>query len=292
MSDYHLHLHPHQPTNEGPPPGVYPESRIEAYVEAAARHGVAEIGFTEHLYRCVEAAPIIGPFWERSSHPVLAAQARALFVADLNLSLERYVEVVVAARDRGLPVLLGLEVDFFPDSIEQVVEFLQPFPWDYLIGSVHFVDGWSYDSPEVIAEFTRRGIRQAWADYFEWETALAASGAVDVLAHVDVIKKLGHRPSAEPLDLYRRVVEAAAKSGTAVEVSSQGLRFPIKEVYPGPTLLRMFQTAGVAITLASDAHRPSQAGWGHTEVVMAARAAGYRQRLRFRRRSRELVPLP
>ncbi len=114
---------------------------------------------------------------------------------------------------------------------------------------------------------------------------------MDVLAHVDVIKKHGYRLPEEPLHLYRRVVEAAVASGTAVEVSSQGLRYPVDEVYPSPRFLEMFHAAGVPVTLASDAHYPNEAGWGHDAVVAAARAAGYRERLRFAKRVAERVPL-
>ena len=120
---------------------------------------------------------------------------------------------------------------------------------------------------------------------------LAGSGAVDSLAHVDLVKKFGHRTAAEPVDLYTEVVRAASASGTAVEVSSAGLRKPVTEIYPAPAFLRMFYEAGVPVTLASDAHAPGDAGWGHTEVVAAARAAGYEERLGFSLRASKHVPL-
>ncbi|MGH8874654.1 MAG: PHP domain-containing protein, partial [Acidimicrobiia bacterium] len=170
MSDYHLHLHPHEPNEAGPPPGQYPPGHVESYVEAAAARGVTELGFTEHLYRCKEAAPVLGRFWEAEADPRLAACTEAFFLRDLNLSLEGYVEAITASKDRGLPVLLGLEVDFFPDSIDAVLDLLAPYPWDFLIGSVHWVGGWAIDSPQVADEFLRRGVDRAWEEYFELET--------------------------------------------------------------------------------------------------------------------------
>ena len=95
-------------------------------------------------------------------------------------------------------------------------------------------------------------------------------------------RSTGTGQSREPVDLYRAVVEAASGSGTAVEVSSQGLRKPVDEVYPAPSFLEMFNRAGVPITLASDGHAPDEAAWGHDEVVAAARRAGYTRSLRFR----------
>ena len=115
---------------------------------------------------------------------------------------------------------------------------------------------------------------------------------VDVLAHVDVVKKVGLRPAPEVMDeLYQLVVAAAAGSGVAIEVSSGGLRRESAEIFPAPALLDLFATAGVPITLASDGHAPDQAAWGHAEVVAAARAAGYAEYLRFAARSPSVTPL-
>ncbi len=291
MSDYHVHLHPHQPTDAGPPQGEYPPGLIESFVEAAAARGVDELGFTEHLYRCREAAPVLGPFWDRETRPDLAAATKKMVEDDLTLSLEDYVAAVTAAKDRGLSVKLGLEVDFFPETYDAVLDLIDPYPWDYLIGSVHWVAGWSIDSFEQAHEFDRRGVDQAWADYFALEAELARRGGVDVLAHVDVCKKSGHRPDIEPIGLYREVVQAAAAGGLAVEVSSQGLRNAADEVYPSPAFLAMFHDAGVPITLASDAHLAEQVAHGTREVRSAARAAGYDVHLRFDQRARSAHPL-
>lgn len=294
MSDYHIHLHPHAGLERpaDPTPGQYPPGHIEAYVEAAAGRGVTELGFTEHLYRCVEAEPVLGPFWERSDTPEdVALLSHAMVEADRTLSLDSYVEAVSEAKAAGLPVLLGLEVDFFPESIDAVSELLAPYPWDFLIGAVHWIGGWAIDASHSVFEFDRRGVERSWDDYFALETQLAASGAVDVLAHVDVIKKYGLRPQTDPSRWHHAVVAAAAASGTAVEVSSQGLRNPAEEVYPAPDFLGRFHEAGVPVTLASDAHYPDEAAWGHDRVVAAAREAGYTTRLRFDKRKADEVPL-
>ncbi|HEY5651129.1 MAG TPA: histidinol-phosphatase HisJ family protein [Acidimicrobiia bacterium] len=291
MSDHHLHLHAHNEPGTVHPPAEYRVGLIDEYVESAAEAGVTELGFTEHLYRCVEAEDALGRFWDVPGHPELSAHSEAFVSSDRTLSLEAYVQVVLEAKHRGLPVQLGLEIDFFPESIDAVLELIEPYPWDFLIGSVHWIGPWAIDSSEVAWEFDRRGVDQAWYDYFQLVEALAASGTVDVLAHVDVCKKYGYRPEREPIDMYAAVVEAAARTGTAVEVSSQGLRNPAGEIYPSPTFLRMFHDAGVPITLASDGHTPEHAGWGHAEVVSSARAAGYVSRLSFDRRRRAPAPL-
>lgn len=296
MSDYHLHLHPHRLRASDPIPDGFPPELIERYCRAARSRGVPELGFTEHLYRFRESEGVLGRFWEAdrgmgSSLTALADFTARMVELDRVFRLEEYVEAVLAAKDRGLPVLLGLEVDFIPGTEEAVSELLAPYPWDFLLGAVHWVGAWAIDTAECSEEFERRGVEKAWEQYFELVVEMIGSGIADVLAHVDLCKKYGHRPARDPWDLYRWVVESASAGEMAVEVSSQGLRNPAREVYPSPAFLRMFRQAGVPITLASDGHRADEVGWGRRRVVAAARAAGYRTHLSLRGDARR-TPLP
>lgn len=292
MNDYHLHLHPHGPyTGDGPPLGEYPDGLIESYVETASAQGVEDLCFTEHLYRCVESEPALGRFWEDEPLADLAEQTERFIADDRTLSLEAYVDAVVSAKDRGLPVKLGLEVDFFPETIDAVLALIEPYPWDLLIGSVHWLGGWSLDHPEVVHEFTRRGVRRAYEDYFSAETVLAESGAVDVLAHIDLIKVFGHRLDQAPLDLYQPVVEGAARTGTAVEINTAGASGLAGEAYPSPQLLKMLHDGGVSITFGSDAHRPEDVGRGFGRARTLAFEAGYTHHLRFESRIGESIEL-
>jgi len=273
--------------------GVYPPDLIDRYVEVALSRGVTELGFTEHLYRCVESEAALGRWWEGESNPVLRERMIEMVTRERDLSLERYVTVVLDAKARGLPVKLGLEVDFQLGRVQQVLDLLAPYPWDFLIGSVHWIDGWDFTAHDAPKEFERRGVATAWRQYFELETALAGARMVDVLAHADYVKRVGLRPSQEFMhELYLPVVEAAAHSGVAVEVSSAGLRRASNEIFPAPALLELLRGAGVPITLASDGHLVEQAGLDHDKVVAAARAVGYTSYLRFDRRAAVQTDLP
>ena len=92
--------------------------------------------------------------------------------------------------------------------------------------------------------------------------------------------------------MWEPLVEATARSGMAVEISSQGLLRAVKEIYPAPAFLDMFHAAGVPITLGSDAHSPDESAFGYAEIVAEARRAGYSQYLRFDSRRRIAAPLP
>ena len=260
-------------------------------MEHGFARGADEIGFTEHLYRCVEAGDPLGEWWKGSPTQDLAELTAQHIEVERVLSLERYVEAVVDAKDRGLPVLLGLEVDFFPDTIGPVLDLLAPYPFDFLIGSVHWIGAWGIDLPEQVYEFDRRGHRQAYEDYFALETELAASGAVDVLAHCDAAKKRGVYLDEMPHDLYETLAAAAGRSGVAVEVSTAGLYQPAAEMYPKVDLLKRFHDHGVPITISSDAHFPEDCGRDRDLARDMARSVGYKTRVTFRNRVPQNRPL-
>ena len=237
MGDYHVHLHPHTWRSGDPDPHTFPQDHIERYVEQALQRGLAEVCFTEHLYRMVEAGPVLGEFWADEPADVAAPTIRFV-TAERTFRLDDYVDSVLTARDRGLPVLLGMEVDYFPDTIDAVTELLAPYPWDLLVGAVHWVKGFSIDHDGLDFEFERRGVDRVWEAYFSLETELASSGSVDVLAHVDKVKRNGLRPTVSFTDWYRRVAEAAASTGTAVELSSRGVAPGVRRGVPRPGTAR------------------------------------------------------
>jgi histidinol-phosphatase (PHP family) len=292
MSDGHLHLFPHRKGDPPPPPPPteYGVDYIERYVETAARRGVHELTFTEHLYRCVEAIDVIGPFWESAADPQLAANTERDIEKDRTMSLEKYVEVMLAAKDAGLPVLLGLEVDFFAESIDRVLEFLEPYPWDVLLGSVHWIDGWWFDREHSEYEWERLGARRVYERYYELMAEMAGSGKVDVITHPDRVKKERKRFLSEQTDLYASFLAAAQRTNVAIEINTGGLRHAVHEIYPSPKFIRMIYEAGLPISFASDAHSPAQAGWGLDLAREEAAEAGFTHRARFVQREMSLVP--
>lgn len=292
MSDSHLHLYPHRKGDPlpPPPPDQYSLEHIEQYVEQAARRDVNELTFTEHLYRCVESVDAIGNVWERASDPMIRANTQRDLLADRTMSLERYIEVILAAKDAGLPVLLGLEVDFFPDNIDAVLDLIKPHPWDVLIGSIHWIDGWWFDRMHSEFEWERLGPRLVYERYFAAMSEMAASGKVDVITHPDRVKYLRKPFPAEQIDLYATLLAAARQTNVAIEINTGGLRHPVHEIYPSPTFIRMIRDAGLAITFASDAHAPDQAAWGLDLAREEAAEAGFTHRARFVSRERTLVP--
>ncbi|HEY1652520.1 MAG TPA: histidinol-phosphatase [Acidimicrobiales bacterium] len=252
MLDYHLHLWPHS-EHETP-------LRIEQLAEYCARAeaaGVTELAVTEHLFRFRQADSLAG-FWDDPRVPPALAESMARYWKfHATADLDAYVECALEAKAAGLPVVIGLEVDYYEGRMDTVADLLADYPFDVLLGSVHWVGAWRFDDlddPVSMAEWSAREVDACWDAYTGAMEELAASRACDVLAHPDLIKVAGYVPAA-PAEWWDRIAEAASASGMAAEVSSAGWRKPVGEQYPAAGLLDRFVARHVPLTTASDAHR-------------------------------------
>jgi histidinol-phosphatase (PHP family) len=263
--DYHMHL------RSGREEISLDTWSVDPYVDAARAAGLDEIGFTEHVYYFKQTLPLwhVPYHTERCVHDIAS-----------------YLDAIVAAKERGLPVKLGLEVDYEPGREEETRRVLEPYPWDYLLGSIHFIDGFGIDGkPRLIDEV---GVEEAWRRYFETLVAAARSGLFDSLSHPDLVKISGER--VDGFD-YGPVAEAIADSGIAIEVSTAGLRKPVGELYPDPGFLRACRERSVAVTLASDAHYPELVGRDFDRALELLRSMGYETITVFEAREPRQVPL-
>ncbi|MBV8235550.1 MAG: hypothetical protein JO075_07590 [Acidimicrobiia bacterium] len=288
MLDYHLHLWPH-----GTPASQPTLDELAAYCEAAAGAGVAEIALTEHLFRFRQADAAVGGFWDDDPNPALRASLAAYWGEHARADLDVYVSAVLEAKAAGLPVVLGLEVDHYAGRMDRVAALLRGYPFDVLLGSVHWVGAWGFDQlgdPVVDAEWDARSIESVWDAYTDALEELAASRVCDVLAHPDLAKVSGRRP-AVPDEWYDRMAEAAASSGMAAEVSSAGWRKPAAEAYPAPALLSRFRKAGVPATTASDSHGLGDVAGRSADLRLLLADAGYETLTAFRARRAEQVPI-
>jgi histidinol-phosphatase (PHP family) len=272
--DYHMHLRgPAGP--DGAEPLDFSLEAIERFLDTAARRDVDEIGFTEHVY--------------------YFRQTRDVWFLDYHLQrclhdLDAYCDTVLEAKQRGLPVKLGLEVDYVPGRQAELAELIAPYPFDYLLGSVHEVVDFAVDERPGVWE--RLSVEEVWRSYFSTLCELARSGYVDVMAHPDLAKIYGQRPSPEVVaELAEAAAEAFADCDVAVEVSTAGLRKPVGEIYPSLGFLEACRRRGVPITTASDAHTSDLVGKDFDRALELARRAGYASVSVFDGRQRRQEPL-
>ena len=292
MIDYHVHLWPHA---ERADPVEQTVERLAVYCEKAEAEGVGEIALTEHFFRFRQGRAAVGDFWKNDPNPVYAETMGAYFDHHATADLDAYVEAAAAARAAGLPVVIGLEVDYYAGQMDQVGALLSGYPFDVLLGSIHWIGGWQFDllnDERAMAEWRTRSTDDVWNAYTEALEELAGTKTCDVLAHPDFVKMPGYLPTPATLDeCHDRIAEAAASTGMAAEISSGGLRAPCDEQYPATGLLERFWRRGVPVTTASDSHGPKNVAWRADDLGRLAAAAGYTTLRAYRERRGHEVPL-
>src|SRR5665213_2567177 len=243
------------------------------YARRAVEIGLTEIGFSDH-------SPMRQDNFDNWR---------------MNFSqLDEYVAKVRLAQKEfpQLTIRLALEVDFLPGQEDWIRQLAARAPWDYFIGSVHYVsDSWDIDNPAKISEWKKRDAFAVWKIYFERLTLAAESKLFDIIGHADLPKKFGIRPAQDCTPLYEKFLAAAVKAGCAIELNTAGLRKDCKEIYPGRQMLQLAFQKNVPVTFGSDAHAPGEVGLNFTEAIALARSVGYTETCRFHHRQRELARL-
>ena len=259
--DYHMHT----------PLCRHASGEPADYARRAVELGFTEIGFSDH-----------------SPLPRDDFDEWRMF----NSQLDEYVEKVRRAQREfpQLTIRLAMEVDYLPGHEDWIRDLAARHPWDYFIGSVHYVsETWAIDDPSKLSEWKHRDAFEVWSVYFDWLTRAAESGLFDIIGHADLPKKFGHRPTKDCTPLYERFLTAAKKHNCAIELNTAGLRKDCKEIYPNRQILELAFAKGVPITFGSDAHKPEEVGMSFAEAIQLARSVGYKECWQLSKRQRQSI---
>lgn len=187
---------------------------------------------------------------------------------------------------------LGLEVDYIPGREDYIRQISQSYDFDYIIGSVHFIDGWGFDHPDLRHLFEEKDIDQVYSRYFELVQMAVKTGLFDIIGHLDLIKIWGHRPRRHNVLFYvESLLNSIKAAGMLIEINSAGLRKPVGEMYPQQEIIKLMASKQIAVTLGSDAHHPRQVGEGLREVRGVLINAGFTHRASLQQRQMEMQPL-
>jgi histidinol-phosphatase (PHP family) len=252
FADYHTHPQGHrvQP---------YTPELLQQWIDAARGKGITDIAFTDH---------------DR-------------YHAGIDFDeLDRLQE-----KNAGVRIRAGIELDNDPKTsaagrkwVEQNWERL-----DFVLGSVHYLSqpDQMFDSvPDGARQFSGRNIDEIYSDYFRRIREIAASGLVDCLAHLDLVKIHGHRPRRPIAELVDETLELIRSRNLAVELSTAGWRKPVKELYPSDEIISSAIKKGIPFTIASDAHSWAQLGENYDRLAVKISAFGIREICVFEKHER------
>jgi histidinol-phosphatase (PHP family) len=256
-TDYHIH-------------SSFSDGRAapEDYIAPAVAAGLNEIGFSEHLTLFRESLD-----WSMNTSVV------ETYLKHIN-NLSRNIT--------SIKVRKGLEVDFFPGKEKEIWSLLKKTKLDYVIGSVHYIGNSTVDmGPEF---YDGKNIDSLFEVYFDMVAAAAASGLFDIIAHCDLIRIYGFKPSSDPENLYRNLAKSFKIHDVAFEINTNGRNRPVGDFYPDRKYLRIFREENVPVCVNSDAHMPSRVGQHFDEAYELLRSAGYSEMAVFENRERFMIP--
>jgi len=259
FADYHMHT----------PLCGHASGDPQDYADQAIKIGLKEIGFSDH-------APMV--------HKPMPGITMSLE------ELPKYNAMIEEVRERyasQISIKIGLESDFLPGYESKTKAIIESFPYDYIIGSVHFIDDWAFDDPAFRDYWKKYDVNEVYLKYYALLKQSAQTGFFQIMGHCDLPKKFGARPTIDLTDEIKATAKIFKETGVAVEINTAGLHKPIAEMYPSLDCLKIYFQAGVPLTFGSDAHHPQFVGSDFDKAVDLAQLAGYSEYLIFKQKKIE-----
>jgi histidinol-phosphatase (PHP family) len=257
FSDYHTHPQGHRVQR-------YTPALLQPWADSARKFGLSDIAFTDHdRYHS-------GVDFDEINH--------------------------LRQRNPDLRIRAGIELDNDPVHSAAGRKWIEKH-WDkldFVLGSVHFLDraDQMFDSvPNGAAQFEGRDVDAIYTDYFRRVREMAATGLIDCLAHIDLIKIHGHRPSAEIGSIVNETLHFIRTRNLAIELSTAGWRKPVSELYPSDPIIELAIEKGISFTIASDAHSHAQLCDNFPRLAQKMATFGIRQICTFEKHQRITRPV-
>ncbi|MCD8200162.1 MAG: histidinol-phosphatase [Coriobacteriaceae bacterium] len=234
---------------------------IEDFVRRADELGLHTYAQTEHLV----LPPHLDPHYEVS----MGSEVMDEYVDELHRMRD-----VLADEGSTMNLIVGIEADWLDDRAEELKELCEPF--EYVLGSVHFIDEWSLDNPDSQDGWAERGVEYVWSRYFEvWKEMASSDAPFTAFSHVDLPKVFGDRVPFDATEDYHEMAALTADRDAMIEVNTAGWRKPAGEQYPCEEALRIFCEAGVDCTVGADAHYVADVACDVERAYDVMRRVGY-----------------
>ena len=247
MQDYHIHTYYCE----------HAEGKIEEYIERAIYLGLVDMAFSDH-----------------SPLPYPKRKGIAMDISNLS-EYKREIRFLQEKYKEKINIKLALEVDF---PLWYPIDNLKTEDFDFLIGSVHYIEKWGFDNPEEIENYKHWNVQVLNEKYYNTLLNMIKSGYFQVVGHLDLIKKFAIFPKIYPDNsLIKEIIFYIKKNKMAVELNTSGFRKPIKEAYPDNFWLEKLYNNDIPIVISSDAHSPDEVGYKIKWATSILKKIGYRK---------------
>lgn len=250
---------------------------LEDYVRSAIKLGFGQLGLSDHM-------PLI------HIDPATYYREMAMPMEQLPEYVEECLHLKEKYKDQ-IDIRVGLEGDYIEGYEDKIEAIIQAYPWDYVIGSVHFLGTWDVSDSRQTHGWEGRNRDEVYAQYYDAVQKAARTGFYDYIGHLDVIKRFGFKPDRDTTDLEDQTLEVIKEAGLAIELNASGLRTPSQEMFPSRRILERCRELGIPLTLGSDAHHPDRVGQYLDEARELLKQVGFTELATFKQRKRIMIEI-
>ncbi|WP_040950252.1 histidinol-phosphatase [Gorillibacterium massiliense] len=251
---------------------------IRDYIEAAIGFGLQVIGISDH-------SPYFASAEDQAEPRIAMAKSEfPHYISEVLKLKEEY-------KDR-IEVLLGIESDFFPKQADLYKEMYAPYPFDYIIGSVHQTENgvsiFNKNRWKNLSDFHKVQVKD---EYYRLIRQSAESGMFQILGHIDAMK--GNYPafSQIPTRMIEETLKAIKGLDIAVEINTSGKTKLVGGWYPSDDILERVLYHHIPVTFGSDAHVPDRVGDEWDQVLQRLREIGFKEWVFYRQKRIQRVPI-
>lgn len=255
------------------------DALMEDMVEAAINKQLDIICFTEHM---------------DYDFPVTKTDPPGLFEVNTSDYMNRLLTVKDSYKDR-INVCFGIELGLMPYLKERYRALTSSYPFDFVIGSSHLVNG---RDPYYPAYYEGRSEHSAYLEYFE---SILENVNVyedyDVYGHLDYVVRYGPNKNsdyslAQYSDVIDEILRCLIDRGKGIEVNTAGFKYGLS--HPNPTediIKRYVELGGEILTIGSDAHSPENVAYDFARGALLLKECNVRYYTVFTNRKPSFRPL-
>lgn len=198
-------------------------------------------------------------------------------------------------KEYEIPIRIGVEIGYEKNHKAEIDEFLNKYPFDFVIASIHYGHGKDFNLGDF---FKGKSQLEAYLDYFKLVLDMVENFSnFDVLGHLDFIVRYGPFPDKTyEYDKYKTIIDPILKilikKGKGIELNTSGLRSDLKTTFPKEKVLNRYrELGGEIITIGSDSHINEDYYKGIPEGIELFKSIGFNKLASFEERSIKYIKL-
>lgn len=248
------------------------DAAAEEMIERAFAEGMEAVCITDHL-------DLDFPFYEDLGEHAFELDVDS-YVLKLQTLRRKYED--------KLQVRTGIELGLQPHLVDVYRKLTADYPFDFVIGSVHLVQG---KDPYYRNSFGGISDEELYRAAFETTLAnVSAADCFDVLGHLDYVVRYGREQAKaysylKYADILDEILRVIIGKGIGLELNTAGLKYGLDFCNPHPDILRRYrELGGEIVTVGSDAHKPEHIAWEFAKAAEILKECGFRYYAEFESR--------